>query len=445
MTKRTRRRLIILLSLFLLLLIPWLIWFAVELHRFNAALDDLRARSEPLSLSDLAPPPVPDHLNAAPLYLQAFHLLDSSPESDYAGLDTLLADPAPLSPDRLDQARLLLDRFSQPLDLLHRASFFPQCRFPIDYSLPPYTIRRPHVGPLLTSAQLLVLSSRVHLASNAPDLALDDCSLGFRLADSLRDDPDLVALFTRVRVHRLFIQQAALILDSSDPSPPALRSFLASLGDTSDRSHFVRALKADRCRGIALINDLFNNRISPDDLRDMGLSHHPSLTRLGVFVARPLLMHDAVHYLRIMNDLDSCTSQPSHLCSAHWGSLFRIYYNRTGGFRLSHPVCSMLVPAVAHSVDGFDRDLALRSSAAQAVALRLYRLAHGAYPASLSALVPDFLPALPLDPFSGDPFAYRLEPPGFLLYSLGSNLTDEGGVSDSSDHDTGDITWRSSR
>lgn len=42
------------------------------------------------------------------------------------------------------------------------------------------------------------------------------------------------------------------------------------------------------------------------------------------------------------------------------------------------------------------------------VALRLYEAEHGQLPASLDALVPQYLPAVPADPFDGAPFRYRV-------------------------------------
>jgi hypothetical protein len=43
----------------------------------------------------------------------------------------------------------------------------------------------------------------------------------------------------------------------------------------------------------------------------------------------------------------------------------------------------------------------------QQLALIAYRLDHGQYPDSLNALVPDYLPFVPIDPYSGRPFEYR--------------------------------------
>ena len=52
----------------------------------------------------------------------------------------------------------------------------------------------------------------------------------------------------------------------------------------------------------------------------------------------------------------------------------------------------------------------------QQLALIAYRLDHGQYPDSLDALVPDYLPFVPIDPYSGRPFEYR---PHGLEHALG--------------------------
>jgi hypothetical protein len=63
-----------------------------------------------------------------------------------------------------------------------------------------------------------------------------------------------------------------------------------------------------------------------------------------------------------------------------------------------------------------------------AIALKRYQLKHGNYPTTLTALVPAYLPAVPLDPVDGKPLRYRPNADGtFLLYSIGPNGRDDGG------------------
>ncbi len=62
------------------------------------------------------------------------------------------------------------------------------------------------------------------------------------------------------------------------------------------------------------------------------------------------------------------------------------------------------------------------------LAVKRYEKEKGGYPAGLDELVEaDYLKKLPMDPYSDGPLVYRRTESGFLLYSLGTNLTDEGG------------------
>jgi len=80
--------------------------------------------------------------------------------------------------------------------------------------------------------------------------------------------------------------------------------------------------------------------------------------------------------------------------------------------------------------------------------LERYRLAHGGYPESLNALVPQFVEKLPHDVIGGQPLTYRRTDDGqFVLYSVGWNETDDGGVvglreSGTVDINKGDWVWR---
>lgn len=58
------------------------------------------------------------------------------------------------------------------------------------------------------------------------------------------------------------------------------------------------------------------------------------------------------------------------------------------------------------------------------LALMRYRNVHGSYPQSLSHL-PD---PLPPDPFTGKALLYRKTPVGFVLYSVGMDFKDDGGM-----------------
>jgi hypothetical protein len=68
-----------------------------------------------------------------------------------------------------------------------------------------------------------------------------------------------------------------------------------------------------------------------------------------------------------------------------------------------------------------------RDATLTAIALELYRRDHGDWPATLDQLVPELLPAVPLDRFDGRPLKYTLIDGKPLLYSVGVDRDDDGG------------------
>jgi hypothetical protein len=64
------------------------------------------------------------------------------------------------------------------------------------------------------------------------------------------------------------------------------------------------------------------------------------------------------------------------------------------------------------------------------IALERYKLVKGAYPRALDALVPEYLANLPEDPFSQKGFIYVGDEEPYRLYSVGPNMTDDGGAAE---------------
>jgi len=76
-----------------------------------------------------------------------------------------------------------------------------------------------------------------------------------------------------------------------------------------------------------------------------------------------------------------------------------------------------------------------------ACSLERYLIAHGTYPASLDALMPEYLAKLPNSPITGQAMSYSLQPDGtFLLWTPGWNLKSLGGKTGEFRGD-GDIVW----
>lgn len=76
------------------------------------------------------------------------------------------------------------------------------------------------------------------------------------------------------------------------------------------------------------------------------------------------------------------------------------------------------------------QSLATRRMAATALAILLYEHDHGRRPATLAELAPEYLPGVPVDPFSPDgaEIRYRADAERPRLYSVGSDGVDDGGM-----------------
>ena len=74
-------------------------------------------------------------------------------------------------------------------------------------------------------------------------------------------------------------------------------------------------------------------------------------------------------------------------------------------------------------------------------AIALYQRQHGKLPETLDALCPEFLPKVPLDPFSGKPLRYRITQEGWLVWSVGPDLTDDGISEYDKSMAAGSVNW----
>ncbi len=102
-----------------------------------------------------------------------------------------------------------------------------------------------------------------------------------------------------------------------------------------------------------------------------------------------------------------------------------LHASRMGSMR--YPLITLLMPALSKAALTKDLADARRDAAIATIALARYRADHHRYPNTLAELLPDYLPALPLDPVDGQPLRYLLTPTGPVLYSLGFDEDDDQG------------------
>jgi hypothetical protein len=86
-----------------------------------------------------------------------------------------------------------------------------------------------------------------------------------------------------------------------------------------------------------------------------------------------------------------------------------------------------LAPAFARTFELNNRCLAHCRVTCTALALERYYLAQGRLADSVDVLVPEYLPSVPIDPFDGQALRFRRLDRGFVVYSIGEDLSNDEG------------------
>ena len=110
------------------------------------------------------------------------------------------------------------------------------------------------------------------------------------------------------------------------------------------------------------------------------------------------------------------------------GLRFQLATNEANLLRL--PILSgMLLSSLPRAfVKDADAKALLRSTSI-ALAVERHGLANGGrLPETLNDLVPDFMSAVPQDPFDGQPLRFKRLDKGYCIYSIGRDRVDDGGL-----------------
>jgi hypothetical protein len=142
-------------------------------------------------------------------------------------------------------------------------------------------------------------------------------------------------------------------------------------------------------------------RLSPVDGSSFG-------TWVMLVVGRPFLRMSRVDYLERLDALMDVQAGPRPRAAFDGESELRW---------LDRQVLS--TSGLERAIETGDLFMSALGATELGVALRRYRLDHGAYPGDLSAVVPAYLPDVPIDPFTGQPPVYLRQGDGFTLRAEG--------------------------
>jgi len=373
--------------------------------RLGNRLDELRAQGYPMCEADLNQHyAIPlDAENAADVYLQAFDFYVEANEVEKQGLPRV---GTAVVPDRTEAmpismrtlAETFLAKNESALACLHRAATIKHCQYPVKFSQDPQQMT-PDLTTIRQAAFLLSLEAYWYLDNGDPNRATRSVKTAFALANSM-PATTVVNRLVQVAVRALAIQTLERILNQTSLTEHHLLSLSKAIHALETDKGLRQTFIGERCYGLYCL--------------DQNLGRMALVRAVGVFQTQ------AIKYIDMMQEFIHITDQPAHkqkqLCMAIENA-----NTKRGMF------AQILTPAFTRIFELENRCLADCRAAHTAMALERYYLAQGRVAESIDSLVPEYLARVPKDPFDGQALRYRQLDQGFVVYSVGEDLSDDEG------------------
>lgn len=423
--------------------------------RLAAFKADLIAKGEKLTIADHVPKLPPALSNAAPDFIAAANRLTELKAEWQPARMRMVAPgkarvtwrqaelPSEKEPDiwpfitaHVEENRPLLAEVAAALER-------PEMVVNLDYTKG-FSLLIPHLAKHKAAANALVNAALVDLRNDQRAAAFTNLLAAARLA-RLNEEPILISQLVRAACGHIAFAATWEVLQSPGWTDMQLQVLQAEWQAWNTKRGWLTACNMERAIGV----DTFAQcRANPETIEQLGsasfssssfwdaLLNHPdeAVQRAAGFSARVgwavwFSFEDERWTLRT-HQVWMEGARQAHQADAFAGPFGRM---QAAAKPLETPprtaiLSQMLLPPLHNIHLKFAKFEAVHRLIYTAIALHRHRLKHGQFPASLGALVPEFLAEVPRDFMDGQPLRYRLEPDGqFRLWSVGEDFKDDGG------------------
>ncbi|NQT01099.1 MAG: hypothetical protein HQ580_03690 [Planctomycetes bacterium] len=429
--RRIRRRFKLRHGIVALLLLLFVLFRVTGSLKLKKQIEILRTKGYPVTLEELDRwYNIPEGAkNGADVYMNAFSNYIKWDKEALKALPVVGKAPLPARTQRLDAStRKLVEKFlsdnEKTLTLLHEAASIKHCRYPIDLTKGPVDLmERPGLfaswyEDLRASAQLLRLETLSHCENQDPDKALESIRANFALARFI-SAPLLIHRLVHNSVQSRTYKSIERILNRIQLTEEQLMKLSSWIEEVGNDEGYKRALIGENCIGLHAfrghVKEVSDRLVSGGRL---------SIIFLAFLRVTGLNDRDATQYIDIMQELIDAMELSADDRLLVFDSIQKDVDSGIRGDMLTR----MLMPAFGRIMQSDTRCTAHALAAQTALAVERYRLAEGHLPESLENLVPAYMEFIPKDPFDGRSLRYFTRENGFVVYSVGEDLTDEGGA-----------------
>ncbi|MBI5091377.1 MAG: hypothetical protein HZB26_02925 [Candidatus Hydrogenedentes bacterium] len=369
-------------------------------------LNKIRAAGLPATAEELNAwyPTPPDDQNAAIPLQKAFEAFRDVTDASSPVFGQLPQLNEELTPEVKAAALEHVARNGKCLEFIHQATEREHCRLP--FQLPAdIDVNLAHVESFAKCGNLLALKCLLAAEEHDCDGAFAALNDEIRLAHTLCKEPSFMSQLFRAGLHDMFRQSLEMALNRCPLSEAQLARLQDAVVLETDSEMMFKVLVAERCIDPSATMDRTPD--SKDDSPRPGgsaerLMRYKYLVYMGRLVdASRLPPFERIRAIKqVADDLnpdDSIVSQLFHT-SDMWVSF-------------------LILPTYISLFSDQDRYTARTTLEQAALAVERYRLKRGRAPSSLSELVPEFLDAVPTDPFTMKPLSYEVHGQGYTLHS----------------------------
>jgi hypothetical protein len=402
----------------------WLIW-AVDRQLFAIRAAGLPTNGEEVNKWYTA---VPESENAAVVLMKAFELLRNYPDNR-SNLVWNFKLPPRGQKLAADQAELLsgyVEMNSVALAKANEALKLTASRYPIDCSLCSQT-PLPHLTSLKHLTELYQYKAELCFIRGDSDEAAGAIASILGLARTIENEPILISQLVRQKLLGMAVAslERSINLNFSAADATNLSSLLAQ---TAQIQCLARALSGER----AMIAPYFrtsrweNARIYGSN-KPAGEEDSVDNTRSRDWVLLKVVGYyemDFGKFLFVMTNVIPLASlaPPANLeVDRHFAKAAAFSKNKR------RTISAIVFSTFQFTAARENECLARLRLAVTALALEQFRNQKGKLPDALEELKPAFLSDIPQDPFTGDDVLYRQLPKGYVVYSVGRDLVDDGG------------------
>jgi hypothetical protein len=394
--------------------------------RLQAALDALDAADPGWRLEELEQgrTELPEAENGARVVVAASRLLprDWPPRS----LDAVGEVP-PQEQLRPEQQTLLageLGRVAAALAEARKLAGLPRGRYPITYPPNPINTRLEEQQQARAVAALLALDARRLAQAGDPKAALTSCRAAVNAGRSLGDEPLGISQLIRTSGVAVACLAVERVLAQGVPAGEDLAAVQRLLEEEDRFPTLLVTLRGERAAQHELFRRVEKGEASLDDSPPSSPGLFDGFFSWG---ERGLLRYEQPHLLRVLTRRVEAARLPLREQPAAFNALAA---EEGRDLPRDAILTLLLLPALDKLGQASWRKHAQVRSLAALIAVERFRQAGGRWPARLDELAPRFLAAVPLDPYDGKPLRYRRLGDGVVVYSVGEDRADDGGVLD---------------